>query len=264
MAFTPQLKSDYDSRPFPGNWIRLKYIVTWYLWIKEMRSEIGIGSGLVNNCGHLCCKCRRKGGQCTPWSPVDWTCFQASAQLFSSDLQHSHDFLKMAETRTSLFVSSVETSSSRTANSGLMSIGVLEGDGKTNSFLSQIFIGYLQIHWALWSVWYIDAGAGQSPWKTNSTAKWFMFSTKGGLGQTVNTGNSHCGQTADALQELQTRYTQRSVQSEKTSLKLECARQYCFSEMVYLLSYDLDTKEPRRKSFRLLERKKFIHLIPQQ
>ena len=147
----------------------------------------------------------------------------------------------MAETRTSLFVSSLETSSSRTSNLGLMSISVLEGNGKRNSFLSQIFIGCLQIHWALWSVWYIDAGAGQSPWKTSSTAKWFMFSTKGGLGQSVNTGNSHCGQTADALQELQTRYTQRSVQSEKTSLKLKCARQYCFSEMVYLLSYDLDT-----------------------
>ena len=58
-------------------------------------------------------------------------------------------------------------------------------------------------------MWYIDVGAGESPWKTNSTAKWFRLSTKGGLGQSVNTGNSRSGQTPDALQELQTRYTQR-------------------------------------------------------
>ena len=69
----------------------------------------------------------------------------------------------MAETRTSLFVSSLETSSSRTSNSGLMSIGVLEGDGKTNSFLFQIFIDYLQIHWALWSMWYMFKYVNTSP-----------------------------------------------------------------------------------------------------
>ena len=70
---------------------------------------------------------RMRGGQCPLWSPADQTGFQASAKPFSSDLQHSHDFLKMAETRTSLFVSSLETSSSQTSNSGLMSIGILKG-----------------------------------------------------------------------------------------------------------------------------------------
>lgn len=66
---------------------------------------------------------------------------------------HSRDSLKMAETRAYVLVSSLETSSSPTYNSGLMFIGILESDGKTNSFLFQTFIEYLQIHQALWSMW---------------------------------------------------------------------------------------------------------------
>ena len=66
---------------------------------------------------------------------------------------HSRDSLKMAETRASVFVSSLETSSSPTYNSGLMFIGILEGDGKTNSFLFRTFIEYLRIRQAFWSVW---------------------------------------------------------------------------------------------------------------
>lgn len=41
----------------------------------------------------------------------------------------------MAEIRVSMFVSSLETSLSPTFNSGWMYIGILEGDGKINSFL---------------------------------------------------------------------------------------------------------------------------------
>lgn len=61
---------------------------------------------------------------------------------------HSCDSLKMAETRAYVLVSSLETSSSPTYNSGLMFIGILESDGKTNTFLFQTFIEYLQIHQA--------------------------------------------------------------------------------------------------------------------
>lgn len=95
---------------------------------------------------------------------------------------HSHDSLKMAETRAYVLVSSLETSSSPTYNSGPMFIGILESDGKTNSFLFQTFIEYLQIHQTLWSMW-CRRRRGTKPLKNKQQCKMVHIQYKGGLGQ---------------------------------------------------------------------------------
>lgn len=161
-------------------------------------------------------------------SGMDWT-WSICQPVFSSDWQRTHDSFKTAETRASVFVPNLETSSSPTSNSGWMYIGIWEVMGEQiHSFFKYLVSTYEYAKHCVRRG--VDGGAGQSYWKTNSNAKWFMLSATRGRGQIVNIWSNHWQQKITTLSQ---RVADQIliIRERKMSLKVVGTRQHCFSDI---------------------------------